>query len=207
MDICGLMVVRRPAKNYDPIGNGIWPQQPPQVGTCYYGGVWRMPWCDINFEFYNRILPGELRDLYVANVADLQGSGFGLCRIIGIANTFLEYCNRDQKKCELIAVHSPTLASMHGTIHLPNDFLEHRGWEPFQIGGGSLLSDGIYAVPTLFPAWEKKLNENGLLRSKEEASKYTSTYRQLADAGLLEELFPTDTSPIEAIHVLSVNTR
>jgi hypothetical protein len=61
-----------------------------------------------------------VRDLYSANVSDLQGSGFALCRVPEIASKFLEYCNRDQQQCELIAVYSARLASMKGTIRIAN---------------------------------------------------------------------------------------
>jgi hypothetical protein len=204
MNICGFILVRKPENNYDPMGKGIWPRQAPRIGNIYYGGAWRMPWCDIKFDLYDRKLPGELRDLYLANVSDPQGSGFALCRVLEIAGKFLEYCNRDQQNCELIAVYSPRLASMKGTIQIANVPLEHQGWEPFQIGGGSLLADGIFVVPNQFPTWQQKLNDNGLLTSAEESLQYISEYQHLVRAGLLEEIFPAELCPIEPVEVLSV---
>jgi hypothetical protein len=165
-----------------------------------------MPWCDLNFDRYAGKLPGELRDLFLVSVTDLQGSGFGLCRAIEIANGFLEYCNRGQQKCKLIAVYSKTLASMKGTIHIADDLLKHQGWEPCQIGGGSLFLDGIFAVPSQFPTWQENLNDNGLLSSAEESLRYISEYQQLAGAGLLEEIFPAELCPIEPVEVLAVRT-
>src|SRR4051794_1716668 len=97
MNVCGFMIVRKPIEAYDPMGSGIWPREPPHIGKLYYGGVWRMPWCDIAFDFYDRKLPAELRDLYSRNVTDTHGSGFGLCRDAKIANILLEYCNRDRQ--------------------------------------------------------------------------------------------------------------
>jgi hypothetical protein len=206
MNVCGFMIVRKPANNYDPIGKGIWPRRAPRIGNIYYGGVWRMPWCDIDFDLYDGKLPGEVRDLYSANVSDLQGSGFALCRVPEIASKLLEYCNRDRQQGELIAVYSPRLASMKGTIRIASVPLEHQGWEPFQIGGGSLLADGIFALPYQFPAWPQKLNNNGLLMSVEESFQYISEYQHLIKAGLLEEIFPTELCPIEPVEIWSVRT-
>jgi hypothetical protein len=180
--------------------------KPPALETFYYGGAWRMPWCDIDFDLYDGKLPGEVRDLYSANVSDLQGSGFALCRVPEIASKFLEYCNRDQQQCELIAVYSARLASMKGTIRIANVPLEHQGWEPFQIGGGSLLVDGIFAEPYQFPTWQQKLNDNGLLTSAEECLQYISEYQHLIKAGLLEEIFPVELCLIEPVEIWSVRT-
>jgi hypothetical protein len=206
MKICGFMLVRKPENNYDPMGKGIWPRQAPRIGNIYYGGAWRMPWCDIDFDLYDGKLLCEVRDLYSANVSDLQGSGFALCRVPEIASKFLEYCNRDQQQCELIAVYSARLASMKGTIRIANVPLEHQGWEPFQIGGGSLLVDGIFAEPYQFPTWQQKLNDNGLLTSAEECLQYISEYQHLIKAGLLEEIFPVELCPIEPVEIWSVLT-
>jgi len=206
MNVCGFMIVRKPPNNYYPLGKGIWPRQAPRIGNIYYGGAWRMPRCDIEFDLYDGKLPGEVRDLYSDNVSDLQGSGFALCRVPEIASKFLEYCNRDQQQCELIAVYSPRLASMKGTIKIANVPLEHQGWAPFQIGGGSLLADGIFVEPYQFPAWPQKLNDNGLLTSAEECLQYISEYQHLVRAGLLEEIFPAELCPIEPVEIWSMPT-
>lgn len=206
MKICGFILVRKPANNYDPMGKGIWPRQPLRVGDIYYGGAWRMPWCDIDFDLYDGKLPGEVRDLYSANVSDLQGSGFSFCRVPEIAIELLEYCNRDRQQCELIAVYSLRLASVKGTIQIANVPLEHQGWEPFQIGGGSLLVDGVFAMPYQFPTWQQKLNDNGLLTSAEECLQYISEYQHLVRAGLAEEIFPAELCPIEPVEIWSVRT-
>jgi hypothetical protein len=165
-----------------------------------------MPWCDIDFDLYGGRLPDEIRDLYSVNVSDLQGSGFALCRVPEIAAKLLDYCNRAQRQCELIAVYSPRLASMKGTIRIANVPLDHLGWEPFQIGGGSLLVDGIFAAPYEIPTWQQKLNDKGLLTSADECLQYISEYQHLVRAGLLEEIFPVELCPIEAVEILSVHT-
>jgi len=173
----------------------------------YYAGAWRMPWHDIDLELYGGTLPNNLRELYRTNVTDLQGSGFSLCKDLGLAIKFLEYCNRETFRCELIAVYSPRLAELKGTIDVADDLLRHLGWDPIQIGGGPLLVDnGIFTVPDLFPTWRERLNENGLLASAEEALQYVSNYLQLVEAKLIEEIYPTDSNPIEPIRVFSVRT-
>jgi hypothetical protein len=95
---------------------------------------------------------------------------------------------------------------MKGTIQIANVPLEHQGWEPFQIGGGSLLVDGIFAEPYQFPTWQQKLNDNGLLTSAEECLQYISEYQHLIKAGLLEEIFPVELCPIEPVEIWSVRT-
>ena len=204
MNTCGFIVVRKPSENYYPRGNGVWPKRPPQLGSVYYGGAWRMPWCDINFDIHNGKLPMELRDLYQTNVTDPQGSGFSLCKDLAIANKLLTYCNRDQPRCEIIAIYSPQLAFMKGTTNLAEAFFKNLGWDLFQIGGGSLLENGIFAKPNLFPAWHEKLNDDGLLISSNESLQYVLQYKQLVEAQLLEEIFPTDNNPIDQIQIMSV---
>ena len=92
---------------------------------------------------------------------------------------------------------------MKGTIQIANDLLEYSGWEPFQIGGGSLLAEGIFVVPDQFPTWREKLNDHGLLTSVAEGLQYISEYQRLVSAGLLEEIFPAELCPIEPIEILS----
>ena|ERR1700730_5281996 len=72
MNICGFEVVRKRTENYDPPGKGNWPRQPLRIGDVYYAGAFRMPWCDILFDFYDRKLRMDIRELYFANVNDLQ---------------------------------------------------------------------------------------------------------------------------------------
>jgi hypothetical protein len=204
MNICGFVLVRKPMENYYSAGQGIWPKRPPRIADIFYGGVWRMPWCDIAFEHYASKLPADINDLYLANVTDLQGSGFELCRALDIADRLLEFSNSDRQKCELIALYSPRLAVMKGTMDVDNVPLAHQGWEPFQIGGGSLLLDGIFAVPDQFPTWKERLNTNGLLTSSAECERYVSEYQRLAGTGLLEETFPVELCPIEPVEIFSV---
>jgi len=126
--------------------------------------------------------------------------------VLGIANTFLDYCNRDQQQCELIAIYSPRLALMKGTVKIANVPLEHQGWEPLQIGGDSLLVEGIFASPNRFLRWQEKLNKNGLLASAAEGVRYISEYQRLVADDLLEEIFPEELCPIESVEILSVRT-
>ncbi len=202
MNVCGFVVVRNPDENYYVDDSGIWPRQPPRIGKRYYGGAWRMPWCDIDFELYDRKLPKDIRALYTTNVIDVHGSGFSTCTNVEVANRLLRYCNRERQKCEIIAVYSPTLAAMKGEVHVHDNILVRRGLDPFQIGGGSLLIDGIFGSPDLFPGWAERLNDNGLLNTEDEVAEYISIFRHAVSAGLLEELFPTDISPVEAVQIL-----
>jgi hypothetical protein len=204
MNACGFILVRKPLENFDPIGKGIWPRQAPHINGIYYGGVWRMPWYDIDRDLRARSLPPELRDLYLATVSDPQGTSFALCKSLESAKRFLEHANHDEEKCELIAIYSPRLASMKGTISISGNSAMSHGWEPFQIGGGSLVVDGIFAVPARFAAWQEKLNESGLLATPADGLLYIEEYQRLAQAGLLEALFPQQQCPIESVEVISV---
>ncbi len=202
MNVCGYLVVRKPMENFHLAPNGVWPKQPPHIGSIYYGGVVRMPWCDIGFDLYDGKLPRDLKSLYQTKV--LQGGNIDVCPVLDVAEQFLEYCNRERSKCELIAVYSQTLASMKGIVAGNGSSLEHRGWEPFQIGGGSLLDQGVFAAPEHFATWHKRLNANGLLESADDCLLYTSEYQRLVETKVLEELLPFQHYPVEPIDVLSV---
>jgi hypothetical protein len=204
MKICGYMVVRKPAAAYDPIGRGIWPKKPPSIGATLYGGAWRMPWYDVKSQLENREFPGKLRDLFLANISDAQGSGFALCKSIDLGIELLKYSNRGDQNNEIIAAYSPTLSVMKGTFGVDGDSLNHLGWEPFQIGGASLIVDGVFAAPERFPTWHVVLNRYGLLNSAEESFQYISDFQALAKTGLLEELFPAEQCPIEPVKLMSL---
>jgi hypothetical protein len=204
MNVCGFIVVRKPMDNYDPLGRGIWPKQAPHIGSVYYGGAWRMPWYDIEADRYVGKLPSELKELYIANVCDSQGSSFALCNRLDIAEQLLQYCNREIQLCELIAVCSARLCSIKGIVAVSDGYLEYGGFEPFQIGGDSLLVNGLFGVSNRFPNWQDKLNRNGLLPTRELASEYVFEYQDLVRSGLLEELFPTNEYPIDLVEILSV---
>jgi hypothetical protein len=205
MDTCGFLVVRRPEANFDRGGNGIWPRCAPRVGNIYYGGVWRMPWYDIEIDRYAGTLPQTIRDAYESNVHDNEGSSIAICPQIEIAGKLLEYSNRIEQRCELICVFSHALSSIKGITRINDTQIEHYGWDPFQIGGDSLLYEGLFAEPEKFPTWVKGLNHHGLFGAAEDAQRYISDYMRLANERLIEEPLPLDGSQIDPIEVCLVN--
>ena len=93
-----------------------------------------------------------------------------MCLELELARKLLDYSNRLQDQCELIAVSSPALASQKETIRVDQGQVARCGWDPFQIGGDSLLYEGLFAAPEKFAAWHSKLNRLGLLKSMEDAT-------------------------------------
>jgi hypothetical protein len=163
-----------------------------------------MPWHDLQTDLYEGKLPQEMEDLYKSSVSDPEGSSFALCKRMQVAEQLLRYCNRDREKCELIGVNSSWLTSTKGILSIPDGNTTSLGWEPFQIGGGSLLLDGVFASPALFPEWVELLNGHGLLGFKEHASKYVSEFKRLAASGSVEEPFPVEQCPIEPVEIFAI---
>lgn len=190
-DICGFLVVRCPEHNFDADGRGIFPKTPPKLGETLYGGIFRMPWFDIEEDYYAGRLAGSVSTLWddVRSAAQ-DFSGFEICQSLSTAERLLEYSNRETMRNELIAVRSAVLANLKGRADVGRCEFNWMGNDIVAIGHWSLLKEGLFVAPSYFQRWTEFLNEDGLLDSSVSAEEYYVDYCRAAERNAVEELPP-----------------
>lgn len=205
--LCGFMVVRRPEMNFDQQGRGAYPAVPPRISTTYYGGLDRMPWFDIDEDYYSETLPLEIRveyDRLCETNRDL--TGVRVCRDLDVALAMLKHSNSLELRNEIIAVHSGTLSTIKGAFVSKNVALRFRGYDPVDLGHWSLLREGVFAAPESLRAWPDRIQVSGLLSSVAESDRYVRDYKAAAEKGSVEVLAP-EVYGIDAIEVWDFGSR
>jgi len=163
--ISGFLVVRKPDFNYDKEGRGAFSTFAPKIGELYYAGIDRMPWFDIDEDYYSKELPEDILPLRnELNNNKWDFTDFKLMPDIKKAKKLLDYSNKKQRINELIAVYSEKIGLL-GDI----DFFDaDTGWLGVDIychGFGSLIREGIFTKPDLFADYSGNLNAYGLFSS------------------------------------------
>ncbi|HAF16533.1 MAG TPA: hypothetical protein DCK93_13015 [Blastocatellia bacterium] len=191
----GFLVVRLPHLNRDQAGRGVYPAQPPVLGTIHYGGIDRMPWFDIDEELYAGVLPaniGQARQLIEEDNND-DFTGIKLCKDLDTAFTLLEYSNRLEAANEVIVIRSEKLTQIKGAIDFDMSKVSWIGYDVVVLGDLSLLREGLFTLPASFPRWEERLNESGLFSSRALFDEYVAAYKAVSVKGAIEQL-PDDTA-------------
>lgn len=163
--ISGFLVVRKPEFNYDKEGRGAFSPSVPKIGDLYYAGIDRMPWFDIDEDYYSKELPDDillLRNELENNKWDF--TDFKLMPDLEKANKLLEYSNKKQRINELIAVYSEKIGLIEDIDFFKVD-TEWLGVDIYCHGYGSLIREGIFTKPDLFADYSGKLNTYGLFNS------------------------------------------
>ena len=203
--VCGFMVVRKPEANFDELGRGAYPRKAPRLSNIYYGGIDRMPWFDVEEDYYSSRLPEPvtilLNDL---RRHDCDFSGIRVCDSLDNATSLLSYSNRGVVQNEMISLRSPLLGKLKGVQPLRLDECEFLGFDLLLPGHGSLIRDGIFDRPDQFEEFVGLVNHAGLFSSLEAVRKYVRVYKVVASAGLVEEL-PSDEVVFEPIEVWRVS--
>ena len=185
----GIQLVRLPHLNADPYQRGAYAVRAPRLGGILYGGLDRMPWFDVDEEYYAGTLPAGLataRTKLKKNNSDF--TGIELCQDLTQALELLRYANRSTRKNELIAVRSERLARIKGAVDLRSPSAKWIGYDVVGLGEWSLIREGLFAVPSAFAGWETELNEDGLFPLPAKAAAYARAYLGASRAGLVEEL-------------------
>lgn len=170
-----------------------------RIGNVLYSGVDRCRWCDVEDDYFRKMLPVHLR-VQLESIRKLNddASGINVCRDYRTALELLNYSNRSIERDELIVVSSNLLQGLKGTAN-EKVSVKWLGWDVFAMGEWSLLSEGVFLKPQLFPGWELKINEYGLLPDETGSMQLGSEYHVLSHRGLLEEL--GSNCKIEAVRV------
>jgi hypothetical protein len=111
----------------------------------------------------------------------------------------LEYSNRVNARNEIIALRSPKVAEIKGSINLEYGTVVWGGYDVISIGNWSLLEQGVFSHPDLFEPWVK-LVPSGLLNDLEAVEQYRRVYEEKMARQLVEEL-PQSEYGIEGIEV------
>ena len=187
--ISGFLVVRKAGMDKDPEGRAFYSTQPSCLGALCYGGIDRMPWFDLDEEFYAGTLPERVallrKSLELSN-DDL--TGIRLCRDWPTAHALLEFDERARLVNEIVCLRSAKLAAIKGTVESDVSAVRWDGFDLVSLGNWSLIREGLFRSPSSFPGWEKVLNESGLLPSPASADEYLLLYEAAARSGHVEEL-------------------
>ncbi len=197
--VCGFMVVRRPACNFEPESGGSYSKVPPQVDGIYYGGIDRMPWFDVDEAINNGSLPGSLREIHDTGVGK-DFTGMVLLRDPEDVRKLLEFSNRLEDRNEMVAVYSEILASLRGTVRVEPSTVEWLGYDVAPLGEFSLLYEGLFVAPSVFEEFRGELNSFGLFESTFVAERYIAKYRLLAEQEVVEP-FGDEPYEVEPIRV------
>jgi len=184
----GFMVVRLPRENYDAEGRGVFLSTPPGLGSVFYGGVDRMPWFDLDEEYYAGTLEREMlefRDMLRRVNSDIWG--LDVVHDLVTATRVLKSVNSNVARNELIAIRSSDLEEDKGTVSIEEGLVVWLGLDAVIPGHGSILAY-VFRQPALFSDWVSKLNENGLLPSQYDVEAFAETYAAQAELGLVESV-------------------
>lgn len=198
----GYLVVRLPQCNFDPQGRGIFRSAPPKLGPIHYGGVFRMPWFDLEEDHYHGAkLPPELARIRRQIKAQNQDfSGIEVCTRYDDAKSVLAYSNRQAVRNEVIAVRSEQLGAIKAEVLTAPPEIAWVGFDFVAIGYWSLLENGLFAAPSYFARWVGQLNENGLFDDPSDLPAFFHDYQVAASKGGTEDL-PSTEFGVDAIQI------
>lgn len=204
----GFIVVRKPQFNRDPEGRGAFSSTVPCLGGICYAGIDRMSWFEIDdvyYGYYTNALPEHIQALRRLIQEDARDfTCIYLCKDIAASVDILRYSNTIRPENELIAVRSDKLSSIKGTVEFDMSRAEWLGYDIVALADWSLLADGLFQIPSVFPGWVEQLNGNGLFSSPEKALEFGTVYLEASRRGEAEEFgedLPVDEYGIEAIEI------
>lgn len=188
IDICGFLVVRTPDNNYLPEDSQRRTGPVPKFGDIAYGGLERLPWHDVDTDYYEGTLPEDISLLRKRiNSAYTVAGCMDLCDRLEDALQFLQFTNRKGDANEIIAVYSEGLAELKGSQGIEASSLQFLGFD-ITMMEWSILRAGLFGCPSQFEEWHSFVNSNGLLSSREVFDDYVERYNTAARAGHVEEL-------------------
>ncbi len=111
--VCGFLIVRKPHLNFDAQARGAFSSTPPKIDDIFYGGIDRMPWFDVDEDYYQGALPGDVKRART----DIKNgtsdfSGIEVCQDLSTTFLLLQHSNRDHFNNEIITLQSTKLAEL-----------------------------------------------------------------------------------------------
>ena len=187
--ICGFMVVRKPKMNFDKEGRGAFLSHAPNIDGLYYGGVDRMPWFEIDEDYFSGILPKQLIELRKElRKTNQDTSDLKLLFDLSLVNSVIEYSNKKIEINEIIVLRSSGLERTKGSFICDNE-IEWHGIDIHCQGYGSLLREGIFSKPEVFSTFINAINEHGLFNEDSKLiNYYIEHYINISKAHNLEKI-------------------
>jgi hypothetical protein len=197
----GFLVVRLPELNFDAEGRGAFGKRAPKLGATYYGGIFRMPWFDLDEDYYSGKLPADLAEVRKAlTKRNADFTGIEVCGAREASEQILNYCNREIRRNELIVIESQVLGEIKGLKISQDVAIEWLGFDVVSLGHWSLLENGLFVAPSYFARWHGELNQAGLFDTAAYSEDFAVDYKTAAAKGGVEEL-PPDVYGIEAVRI------
>ncbi|UTD28360.1 hypothetical protein [Bradyrhizobium sp. WD16] len=180
LNLCGFVVVRKPEFAANEL---IRPNL--RLGNLLYQGVDRLRWEDLEVAHYNRTLPTAMIPIFEELERENNDlSGLKLLKDLSKAQRTLSLASAVS---EIIGIWSVELEQIKGSQDHPLNW-NFLGFDCFGLGEWSLLLEGVFAHPNLFPGLMGNLNENGLLRSEQACLELRERYLALSEEELVEPL-------------------
>lgn len=177
--------------NFDLKGRRFFHKKPPCIDDIYYSGIDRMPWFDLDDDedYDSGTLPREFIELR-DEIEEKNGafSGVLLFDDLDKVRRILEFSNRHQDRNEICAVFSEALTKQKG-VFISDSNIQWLGVDLFFSGYGSILEQGIFIKPNLFPEFISQLNTNGLFNlGSVFVNKYIEKYIEMSKLHNLERV-------------------
>lgn len=196
-NICGFLVVRKPDQNFDKVSVSPYflPGLPPCIKGVCYSGISRVPWYELEENYYAGTLPQELiefrEELNEVNQPDLD---LKLIKDFDKARKVLEYSNTVQDRYEIAVLYSEKLSKIKGSLEVDVDMdIDWLGIDIYYSGYGSQLKEGIFNKAILFNDFIEKINSHGLFENdKSLIEAYTDRYNEVSADNNLELMHDID---------------
>lgn len=199
------LVVRKQKSARYANGLRILKDNPIEMKGKFYSGIERMPFFDLKMLVEEN---GGADNSATELISELISSPIDSVLISeASANSALALSQQRNIDNEIIAIRSPLLTRHIGESVTLSE-IRWLGFDCIQLDGWSLLVSGLYCVQDFFGVWKDRINQEGLLNSREDVAEYADFYKQIAmreDSGV--EPLPFDDLPIDAVQVgvLTVN--
>lgn len=187
--VCGFLVVRKPDMNFDEQARGAFSSEVPKIKDLVYSGMDRMPWFDLDEDYYLEKLPqDQLEYRNKIRSTNLNSSGIKLCLDIDITKKILAYSNQLSDRNEIIALYADELCNDRSAIKV-DEKMQFLGVDLYCPGFGSMIREGLFKSPNAFSRFADSFTEFGLLPPELNADqKYLGLYNELSEIERLEPI-------------------
>lgn len=179
---CGVMVVRKPEFASDESVKYNF-----RLESKIYRGLDRLPWEDLDSQYYNKSLPVHLSEM--RNILDKKNNDLTGVRVTSNLDIARSVFNLNPTACDVIGVWSEELSSIKGEYLIDGEF-HYMGLDCISLGEWSAILVGIFSNPDKFSEFVPLLNDDGLLSKISDCAALFRRYKQLSKLGLTEPMAP-----------------
>lgn len=201
---CGFCVVRKAGMNFETDPTGVLPKTPPCVDGTFYCGVERCQWTDFDDARRAGGLSAAAEQVWQElRRANDDFTGVRLTPDFRTARAILALPGCHAERNEIIAVGSGALA--RSKAELPPDEQVPGELVGYDIQDGwSLVREGVFAHPNLFPRALAECRGRGLLATPQSAMALRNEYQAQETLGLVEPVIHSEATPVLVLEVRRV---